>query len=317
MTEYTDLKRMNPLTPQPLVSIVTPTYNMGRFLGETIDSVMSQDYTNIEYIVLDGGSTDNTVELLREYERRYPGRLVWASEKDGGQSDAINKGFVRSKGEIFTFLNSDDTYLPGAVRNAVAAFQQHPEVAVVYGDAWYTDEQNAIIRQFPTQPYDYALLGTQCYICQPAAFIRANAYREVGMLNDELHLTLDYDLWLKISDRYPMLKVDAHMANSRMWTGNKTLSRRITTFREVVGILRKRRGYVSLNWVYGYAAFLMDGKDGFYELSKPRWSGLLLACVMGLWFNRTRPWRFVSECFSHFRLGARKYLAGSGSTKNS
>ena len=149
---------MNSLSEQPLVSIVTPTYNMGRFLGETIESVMAQDYPNIEYLVMDGGSTDDTIEILRDYERRYPGRFTWISERDGGQSDAINKGFLRCQGEIFTFLNADDTYLPNAVRQAVDAFQEHPQAAVVYGDAWYTNEQNAIIRRFPAQPYDYELL---------------------------------------------------------------------------------------------------------------------------------------------------------------
>jgi len=298
---------LKPLQPAPLVSIVTPTYNMGRFLAETMDSVLTQDYPNIEYIVMDGGSTDQTVEILRDYERRYPGRFTWISEKDGGQSDAINKGFLRCKGPIFTFLNSDDTYLPGAVRAAVDAFLAHPEAAVVYGDAWYTDEQNAIIKKYPVDPYDYERLGTLCHICQPAAFLRAEAFREAGMLNVDLHLTLDYDLWLKISAKHPMFKIDRPMANSRMWADNKTLSRRRTTFREVVQILRHHRGYVPLNWTYGYASFLLDGKDGFYEVSRPSIGGLSLAAVMGLWFNRTRPWKFVKECLLNSRLASHMF----------
>jgi len=301
----------NSLSAQPLVSIVTPTYNMGRFLGDTIDSVMSQDYPNIEYIVMDGGSTDNTVDVLRDYERRYAGRFTWVSENDGGQSDAINKGFLCSKGEIFTFLNSDDTYLPGAICHAVKAFKEHPEAAVIYGDAWYTDEQNTIIKRYPVEPYDYGLLGSRCYICQPAALIRAEAYREAGMLNVELHLALDYDFWLKMSNCHPMFKIDRPIANSRMWTGNKTLSRRMMAFREVVRILRKHRGYVSLNWVYGYAAFLVDGKDGFYEVPRLTLKGILLAFAMGLWFNRTRPWSFISECCAHVRILSGEYWARS------
>ena len=167
--------KVSSLPAQPLVSIVTPSYNMARFLGETMDSVLSQDYPNIEYIVMDGGSTDNTVDILRDYESRYPGRFTWISENDSGQSDAINKGFLRSKGQIFTFLNSDDTYLPGVVRAAVEAFQAHAEAAVVYGDAWYTDEQNAVIKKYTVSPYDYAELGRSCCICQPAALVRAAA----------------------------------------------------------------------------------------------------------------------------------------------
>jgi len=298
---------MNPLPPEPLVSIVTPTYNMGRFLAETMDSVLSQDYPHIEYIVMDGGSTDNTLEILRDYERRYPGRFTWVSEKDAGQSDAINKGFQRCKGPIFTFLNADDTYLSGAVRAAVVAFLAHPEAAVVYGDAWYTDEHNNIIRKYPVDPFSYERLGSLCHICQPASFLRADAYREAGMLDVDLHLTLDYELWLKISARHPFFKISQPLAYSRMWADNKTLSRRRTTFREVVQILRKHRGYVPLNWVYGYAAFLLYGKDGFYEYSQPSLLGFSLAGVMGLWFNRTRPWLFINECLANTRFATRMY----------
>jgi glycosyltransferase involved in cell wall biosynthesis len=297
------------LPAQPLVSIVTPSYNMGRFLGETMESVLSQDYPNIEYIVIDGGSSDNTLDVLRDYEARYPGRFTWISERDGGQSDAINKGFLRCKGEIFTFLNSDDTYLPGAVRAAVEAFASHTDAAVVYGDAWYTDEQNTIIKKYPVDPYDYERLGSLCHICQPAAFIRAEVFRQVGMLDVGLHLTLDYDLWLKISALYPMFKIDRPMANSRMWADNKTLSRRRTTFQEVVQILRMHRGYVPVNWTYGYAQFLLDGKDGFYQISAITIPGVALATAMGLWFNRTRPWKFLAECGAHLGIAGRMYWA--------
>ena len=280
------------LSGLPLVSIVTPTYNMGRFLPETIESVLSQDYPNIEYIVMDGGSTDDTLEILRRYE----GRLTWVSEKDRGQSDAVNKGFARSSGQVFTFLNSDDTYLPGAVSNAVEAFLANPPAGVVYGDAYYTAEDNSVIRKYPVDPYDYDRLGTLCLICQPAAFIRAEAFREAGMLDENLHLTLDYDLWLKISERWPMVKVDRFFANSRMWADNKTLSKRRVTFEEVVKILKKHRGYVPLNWIYGYAGFLRDGKDGFYEFSTPSVATYALAMAMGFRHNPLKFHRFVGEC---------------------
>jgi glycosyltransferase involved in cell wall biosynthesis len=275
-----------------------------------MESVLSQNYAAIEYIVMDGGSSDGTVELLKDFERRHPGRFTWVSEKDGGQSDAINKGFLRCRGEIFTFLNSDDTFLPGAVEAAVEAFREHPEAAVVYGDAWYTDEQNAIIKKYPVDPYDYDRLGTLCHICQPAAFIRAGAFREAGMLDVSLHLTLDYDLWLRISARHPMWKIDRVLANSRMWADNKTLSRRRTTFREVVQILRKHRGYVPVNWTFGYAAFLLDGKDGFYQVSDITVTSVALAVAMGLWFNRTKPWKFIAECFHFARPAVRMMLTG-------
>ena len=298
---YTVSSATNPDTTLPLVSIVTPTFNMGRFLPETMDSVLSQDYPNIEYIVMDGGSTDNTVDVLRDYERRFPGRFTWTSERDKGQSDAVNKGFLRSHGQIFTFLNSDDTYFPGAVSRAVEAFQAHPDVAVVYGDAYYSDEQNKPIRRYPVDPYDYHRLGSLCHICQPAAFLRAAAFREAGMLDTNLHLTLDYDLWLKISDRHPLLKIDHFLANSRMWADNKTLSRRRITFQEVAKILKKHRGYMPLNWTYGYAAFLRDGNDGFYVHSTPSVVTYLFTLALGFYYNPLRFHRFLAECFTEFR----------------
>jgi glycosyltransferase involved in cell wall biosynthesis len=294
----------------PLVSIVTPTFNMGRFLPETMDSVLSQNYPNIEYIVVDAASTDNTVEILKDYELRFPGRFTWISEPDRGQSDAVNKGFLRSRGEIFTFLNSDDTYLPGAVSRAVEAMQANPSAAVVYGDAYYTAEDNSIYRRYPVDPYDYARLGSLCHICQPAAFLRAAAFREAGMLDTSLHLTLDYDLWLKISERHPLLKIDHFLAKSRMWADNKTLSRRRVTFQEVVRILKKHRGYVPLNWVYGYAAFLRDGKDGFHEYSKPSLITYLFTLGMGFYFNPFRFYRFTGECLASIGTAANMLVKG-------
>lgn len=289
----------------PLVSIVTPTYNMARFLPETIESILSQDYPRIEYIVMDGGSTDGTVELLKQYE----GRLTWVSEKDKGQSDAVNKGFLRTHGEIFTFLNADDVYMPGAVKTAVEAFAAHPEAGVIYGDAWYTREDGSVIKPYPVLPYDHDWLGHQCYICQPASFLRSDVFREAGMLDTDLHLTLDYELWLRISQRWPMHKVDAYLATSRMYGDNKTLSKREITFREVFQITRQYRGYVPLNWIYGYAGWLLDGKDDFFEPSAPSLRKYALAFLLGLRYNPLRPHKFLAECFNGAGL-AWRMLAG-------
>ena len=119
--------------PAPTVSIVTPSFNQGRFIRETIESVLSQDYPAIEYMVIDGGSTDETVSILKSYGNR----IFWISEPDSGQSDAINKGWKRATGEILTWLNSDDVYLPGAIAKAADYLQRHPNVGVVYGDAFH------------------------------------------------------------------------------------------------------------------------------------------------------------------------------------
>ena len=254
---------------------------------------------------MDGGSTDGTLEILRQYE----GRLKWISEKDHGQSDAVNKGFQRISGAIFTFLNADDIYFPGAVRTAVEAFQAHPEAGVVYGDAWYTAEDGSITHKYPVEPYNHELLGHRCYICQPAAFIRTEVFREAGMLNTGLHLTLDYDLWLRIAKKWPLHKVDAFLATSRMYAGNKTLSRRADTFREVIQITAEHRGYVPLNWLYGYAGHLLDGKDGFYEHSPGGLKKYLLTLWLGLRLNPAKPHLFLRECLDGLREQWRRRAA--------
>ncbi|MBM3810161.1 MAG: glycosyltransferase [Acidimicrobiia bacterium] len=280
------------MSPLPLVTIVTPSFNMARFLEETIESVLSQDYPHIDYIVVDGGSTDGTQDLLRRHEHR----LRWISEKDDGQADAINKGFRMARGEIFAYLNADDTYLPGAISSAVSRLEAEPSVGVVYGEAWYVREDGSIIRRYPTDPYDYGQLGSLCYICQPASFIRSAVFAEAGMMDTKLHLTLDYDLWLRISQRHRMLKIDEYLATSRMYADNKTLGRRVETFREVVQITKRHRGYVPLNWLYGYAGHILDRKDGFYEHSQPSLIKYALTLAMGAWYNPLRFPRFFREC---------------------
>jgi glycosyltransferase involved in cell wall biosynthesis len=286
------------VNPLPLVSIVTPTFQMAHFLEETIQSVLSQDYPNIEYIVMDGGSTDGTLELLRRYE----GRLAWVSQADNGQADAINKGFQLARGEYFAFLNADDTYLPGAISAAVKALNADPEAGAVYGEAYYTRQDGSVISPYPTEPYDYARLGHLCYICQPASLMRASAFRAVGMLDPSLHLTLDYDLWLRIAKRHPLVKIDQYLATSRMHDDNKTLSQRAVTFREVIQITRRHRGYVPLNWLYGYAGHILDGKDGFFEHSPPSLTKYALTLALGAWHNPLRFHRFLAESTSSMGL---------------
>ncbi len=290
----------------PLVTIVTPTYNMDRFLPETIESVLSQDYPRIQYIVLDAGSKDKTVEILKS----YGSRLEWVSERDEGQSDAVNKGFQRAKGEIFTFLNADDIYYPGAVRAVVAEFARRPDAGVVYGNAWYTREDGTRVSRYPVQAFDYDLLGHLCFICQPASFLRSKVWSEVGGLDKSLHLTLDYDLWLRIAKRHPMVYIDRDLATCRMYLDNKSLGRRREQFQEICRITVRHRGYVPLNWLYGYAGYLLDGKDTFYELSLPSIRKYLLTLGLGLWFNPLRPHLFLKECVSSAVLGMKMLVAG-------
>lgn len=129
----------------PLVSVVTPSYNMANYLRETIGSVLGQDYPRIEYIVMDGGSTDGSVQLLEGYQ----GRLSFTSARDEGPSDAVFQGLRRAHGDIFVWLNADDTFLPGAIRKAVDFLERHPDVDVVYGEGWWIDEEGRTISRYP------------------------------------------------------------------------------------------------------------------------------------------------------------------------
>ncbi|MCI0893227.1 MAG: glycosyltransferase, partial [Chloroflexi bacterium] len=156
----------------PLVSVVTPSFNQAAFLEQAMLSVLEQDYTAIEYIVVDGGSSDGSQEIIE----RYADRLAWwTSEPDDGQTDAINKGFARATGDIMAYLNSDDLYRPGAVREAVDYLVAHPELGMVYGDADYIDENGTVIGRFAAAQTDYKRLRRgYVHIPQQAAFFRAD-----------------------------------------------------------------------------------------------------------------------------------------------
>ena len=179
---------MNTVSRGPLVSIVTPSYDQSRYIEDTIRSVLTQDYPNLEYLVLDGGSTDGTVEILKKYEER----LRWISEKDRGQADAINKGFQLAKGDILGWLNSDDTYLQGTIRKVVQYFETHPDVGMVYGEGYHVDAQGHRLGRYPTEPFDAQRLQETCFICQPTVFLRAEVFREVGPLDISLLYSPDY-----------------------------------------------------------------------------------------------------------------------------
>jgi glycosyltransferase involved in cell wall biosynthesis len=236
------------LRDEPLVSIVTPSYNQGGYIEETIRSVLQQDYSNMEYLVLDGGSTDNTLAILQ----RYSGRLSWISEKDQGQADAINKGFRMAKGEILAWLNSDDTYLPGTIRKVVEYFQTHHDVGMVYGEGYHIDAMGKILERYYTEPFDFQRLSEICFICQPTAFLRAEVFRALGPLDDELRYSLDYEYWMRLAKRFRIGYLSDYLANSRLHIETKTLSQRVKFHQEILHTVKRHYGRVPMRWIYAY-----------------------------------------------------------------
>ena len=153
---------------EPLVSIITPSYNQAQYLDDTIQSVLRQDYSNLEYIVVDGGSTDGSQEIIAKYKDK----LAWSvSEPDQGQADAINKGFRKAKGEIIAWLNSDDLYLPGVISSAVAAFQNNPDAGLIYGDAVSADADGKLLNELRFSRWQTLDLLQFKVLCQPAVFL--------------------------------------------------------------------------------------------------------------------------------------------------
>lgn len=230
---------------------------------------MDQDYPNVEYIVVDGGSTDGTVEILKKYE----GRLVWISEEDQGQADAINKGFRMAKGDVLGWLNSDDTYLPGAIRKIVDYFQRHPDVGMVYGEGYNIDASGNVIERFPTEPFDFERLAKRCFISQPTAFFRAEVYRAVGPLDVNLNYCLDYDYWIRVANRFRIGHLNEYLANSRLHMSAKTISRQLELINEVLRTVRNHYGQVPPLWIYIYTHCYLNDKltPNIYGLYEDGW----------------------------------------------
>ncbi|MBN7774051.1 glycosyltransferase family 2 protein [Clostridium aminobutyricum] len=240
----------NSYSELPLVSIVTPSYNQGKFIRATIDSVLNQDYTNIEYIVVDGGSTDETLEILKE----YGDKIKWVSEPDKGQADAVNKGISSANGDIIGWLNSDDTYIGNSISLMVQYFLDDPSVQMIYGQGVYTDKKGDKICDYPTEDFSEARLAEICYICQPTAFFKKEAAIRCGLLDVNCDMCMDYDLWLRMVNKGVKVKCVAdYIATSRTYKENKTSTRQIDSCREACGLIYKYYRYVPIGWIYGYS----------------------------------------------------------------
>jgi len=242
----------------PKMSIITPTYNQEQFIERTIRSILDQNYPNLEYIVMDGGSQDGTIDILRRYE----GRLTWVSENDKGQADAINKGIRKATGDVIAYLNSDDIYEPGALMRVGEFFRDHPEVMWVTGRCRIIDQEGRNMRSaitayknFLLRHFNYSLLLVTNPISQPATFWRRHVVDEFGLFNENEHLVMDYDYWLRIGEKYPLTVLDQYLAGFRVYPSSKTSSSFLTTFRREHELAKQRSSSVVLQ-AFHYLSYL-------------------------------------------------------------
>jgi glycosyltransferase involved in cell wall biosynthesis len=242
---------------RPLVSIVTPSFNQGRFIRDTIESVFGQRYPHIEYLVMDGGSTDETVKILQE----YGDRLAWVSERDRGQAAAINTGWRRARGTVLAYLNSDDTYAPDAVERAVACLEADSGAGAVYGDGCHVDEAGTVLERYPTEPFSMGRLEETCFICQPTVFLRREVVERAGYLDESLRYCMDYDLWIRIARVARFVYTPHHLANTRLHAETKTLGQRARAHAEILRMVHRHFGRVAPSWIYAYAHAVLGPRD--------------------------------------------------------
>jgi len=221
----------------PKVSIVTPSYNQAKFLERTILSVLNQNYPNLEYVIIDGGSTDGSVKIIKKYEKYL---AYWISEPDKGQADAINKGFKISKGEILAYLNSDDTYCDGVIRRVVDYFNNHLDVYLIYGDYVLIDAEDNIIKYKKEIEFDYnVLLYVFSYIPQPTVFFKRDILTHIGLFDTKLSCAMDCDYWIRVARKYKIKHIPCLLANFRLHRYSKTWNK-TTVFRKESLFLRRR-----------------------------------------------------------------------------
>jgi glycosyltransferase involved in cell wall biosynthesis len=260
------------------ISLVTPTLNQAATLRGTIESVLNQDYKNLEYWVFDAGSRDGTIEILREYER--DARFHWVSEPDGGQSDAINKGLARSTGEIFNWINSDDYLEPGALSAIASSFEHNQSVDIISG-------KTAEFRNWPPQVFNIIQLPLRAnpeatitvgVFCQPSTFWRTEIIRQLGGIDPSLHYEMDWDLWVRYLTRYGqerVRRIDRLIAHFRHHPDAKTTA-------------DSDKFYAEADAIFHGVLLCLDAPPAFYRLESNESSGPKRTFVFGPHFNREK-----------------------------
>ncbi len=294
---------------EPWLTVVTPSLQQGAFIERALLSVVLQDNPGVRHLVIDGGSTDETLAILERHRAAHPTRFAYVSEQDEGQAHAVNKGLAQVSTPVVGWLNADDVFLPGALAAVASVFEADQPPAWLYGRAAYIDLEDEPLYDYPTAtPFDWQVLATVCFLCQPAVFWRPGAFASSPRLDQGLDTALDYDLWIRMGREHPALFVDAKLAASRLYPEIKTLRDRRLVYREIVGVVRKHYGHVPLSWAMGRAHGICQSEDDPLRPGLVWRRTVLLATVLSLWQNRTSP-RYVpraaSELMRFIRAGRR------------
>lgn len=245
----------------PRISVITPSLNQGRYIERTIKSVLGQGYPKLEYLVIDGGSSDETLEILKRYEKQ----LTWISEKDSGQSEGINKGVRMATGDIIAYLNSDDMYEPGSLTAVAARFMADPSLMWLTGKCRIIDEDDREVRSVITKyknfllaHYRYWLLLIANPVSQPATFWKKEVVEDIGLFDPAESLVMDYDYWLRVGKSYQPAILDKNLAAFRIHPRSKTSRSRFLMIRREYAVSRKYSRSVFINVLHYLHAFCMS-----------------------------------------------------------
>jgi len=268
------------------VSIVTPSYNQAAYLEQTIRSVLESGIPSLEYFVIDGGSDDSSVDIIKKFEHNLSG---WVSEKDQGQADAINKGLRQSTGDIVAWLNSDDYYLPGAIQRAIQTFEQNPQAGLIFGNVLSVDADGHIFNLQTFRSFNLLDLMSFRIISQPAVFMRASVLNQAGLLDLDYNCLLDHHLWLRMARLAPMVYIPETLAAARYHAEAKNLARTEEFGREafkIVDFMQSDPDFAAL-FTQNKARVLGGAHrlDAFYLLDGGNFRAALAAYSRAFWYN--------------------------------
>jgi len=278
------------------VSIVTPSYNQGQFIERTLQSVSNQSGAEIEHVVFDGGSADETVKVLKEFSPP----IRWVSEKDKGQTDALNQGILATDGDIIGWLNSDDIYYPGAIARVVECFEANPEIDVMYGLADYIDIDDHPFDVYPSEPWNFERLMDTCFICQPALFFRRRVVDKFGLFDDSLSYCMDYEYWLRLGKGGAKFYfLEEKLAASRLYAENKTMSAKVKVCREINNMFIRHFGRVPDKWLIMYAfAVVTQGASNNPNTTFTKIKAAAYTFISALRWNKRISLLMMSNLFS-------------------